>query len=262
MRRYLRLFACFVRFSISRAMEFRVDFFFRIVMDITFYAVNILFFEVIFLHTPLLGGWDAAQMRVFIGCFLLVDALSMTLFANNLWMLSTYINRGDLDYYLVRPVSSLFFLSLRDFAANSFLNLLMAGGILVWGLVGLGKPLHPGALLLLLALLINGTYLRYCVRMLTIIPAFWLHAGQGLEIVFFHLARLVDRPHRIFTGPVRVALTTLLPFSLMASAPAALFLDGFNGGLFALILTVTVAFTFLLRFFWQRGLRAYSSASS
>jgi len=262
MLRYLRLFGCFLRFSISRAMEFRVDFFFRIVMDITFYAVNILFFEVIFLHTPLLGGWDAAQMRVFIGCFLLVDALSMTLFANNLWMLSTYINRGDLDYYLVRPVSSLFFLSLRDFAANSFLNLLMAGGILVWGLAGLGEPLSVGGLILLLVLLVNGTYLRYCVRMLTIIPAFWLHAGQGLEIVFFHLARLVDRPHRIFTGAVRVLLTTLLPFSLMASVPAALFLDGFRFDLFALIVGMTLGFTLLLRVLWQRGLRAYASASS
>ncbi len=262
MRRYLRLFGCFLRFSISRAMEFRVDFFFRIVMDITFYTVNILFFEVIFLHTTVLGGWDANQMRVFIGCFLLIDALSMTLFANNLWMLSTYINRGDLDYYLVRPVSSLFFLSLRDFAANSFLNLLMAGGILIWALAGYDGRVTPGAVVLLLVLLLNGTYLRYCVRVLTIIPAFWLHAGQGLEIVFFHMARLVDRPHRIFTGPVRIALTTVLPFSLMASVPAQLLIDGFQGRLFLLLAGVTLCFSLLLATCWRLGLRAYSSASS
>ena len=62
---------------------------------------------------------------VFVGSVFVADALIMTVFSNNLWWLPIYVNRGDVDYYLVRPVSSLFMLSLRDFAANSFLNLLM-----------------------------------------------------------------------------------------------------------------------------------------
>ena len=66
----------------------------------------------------------------------------MTVFANNMWWLPIAVNRGDLDYYLVRPVSSLFFLSLREFAANSFLNLLLATGILVWALAR--YPASPG----------------------------------------------------------------------------------------------------------------------
>ena len=41
MTRYLRLYAYFLRFSFSRALEFRVDFFFRVIMDTAFYAVNL-----------------------------------------------------------------------------------------------------------------------------------------------------------------------------------------------------------------------------
>ena len=68
-------------------------------------------------------------MFVFLAGIFMSDALHMTIFANNMWMLPILINKGDLDYYLVRPVSPLFFLSLRDFAANSFLNLVIASGI-------------------------------------------------------------------------------------------------------------------------------------
>ena len=68
MRRYARLYLCFLRFSFSRAMEFRVDFFFRIFMDAFFYFINIAFFKVVFLHTSLLGGWGEEQMMVFVGC--------------------------------------------------------------------------------------------------------------------------------------------------------------------------------------------------
>ena len=44
MIRYLRLYGCFLRFSFSRAMEFRLDFFFRVLMDVVWNLVNLGFF--------------------------------------------------------------------------------------------------------------------------------------------------------------------------------------------------------------------------
>ena len=262
MMRYLRLFGYFVRFSFSKAMEFRLDFFFRVVMDIVFYLINILFFHVIFRHTGMLGGWTENQMMVFIAGFLIIDALSMTLFSNNLWLLSSFVNRGDLDYHLIRPCSSLFVVSLRDFAANSFMNLVLTFGILCWALLRYEGEITAAKLVVFLLLIANGTYLRYCVRMFCIIPVFWLHSGKGLEIVFFHMARFVERPDGIFTGPTRVVLTTVLPFCLMASFPARIFIEGFQWSVFLTIVNVTAAFTLGLGCFWKAGLRAYSSASS
>src|SRR5690606_38761263 len=124
----------------SKAMEFRLDFTFRILMDIIYYVVNILFFKVIYLHTPVLAGWTEEQMMIFVASYLLVDAINMTFFSTNMWWLPYHINRGDLDYYLIRPVSPLFFLSLREFSANSFLNLLMALGIFTWTLATYSLP--------------------------------------------------------------------------------------------------------------------------
>ncbi|MCB0385330.1 MAG: hypothetical protein KDD43_08040, partial [Bdellovibrionales bacterium] len=66
MIRYLRLYMYFLRFSFSRAMEFRIDFFFRIFMDLIFYIVNILFFKVIFIHSDLLAGWTEPQVFIFV----------------------------------------------------------------------------------------------------------------------------------------------------------------------------------------------------
>jgi ABC-2 type transport system permease protein len=131
MARYLRLYLYFLRFSFSKAFEFRVDFWFRVVMDAFYYAVNIGFYRVLYVHTDLLAGWDERQVMVFVGSYLVVDGLNMTVFANNLWWLPINVNKGNLDYYLVRPVSPFFFLTLREFAANSFVNLLLALGVLV-----------------------------------------------------------------------------------------------------------------------------------
>ncbi len=262
MLRYLRLYGYFLRFSFSRAMEFRVDFFFRIFMDVLFYLVNIAFYRIIYTHTEILGGWSEDQVMVFVGCYLLQDAISMTVLANNLWFLPQLINRGDLDYYLARPVSSLFFLSLRDFAANSFVNLLMAVLLLGYFIGQYDGPVTAGGVLLLMVFLLIGLTLRYAMRMLTIIPVFWWHSGRGLETMFYNMTRFLERPDRIFSGWIRRVLTSILPFALIASFPARLFLEVFDVSLLVHMLTVTVIFCTFMGWLWRAGLRAYSSASS
>src|SRR5580692_8264119 len=94
--RYLRLYGHFLAFSFSKSFEFRFDFFSRILMDVVYYAIAIFFYQVIFLHTSLLGGWNEKQMMVFVAGYCMVDAINMSVFANNLFQLPTFVNRGDL----------------------------------------------------------------------------------------------------------------------------------------------------------------------
>lgn len=262
MRRYLRLYAYFLRFSFSRAMEFRVDFFFRIGMDALWYAVHLAFFTVLFRHTGILGGWNYDQVLVFAASIFLMDALQMTMFSNNLWWLPIFVNKGDLDYYLVRPVSSLFFLSLRDFAANSFLNLLLAIGILTWAIARYPEPLGAGRVAAYVVLQLSGVLLFYTMSMIFIVPVFWMQGRTGIRNIFWSLHRLSMRPHRIYTGIVRRLLVSVLPFALIASYPTMALLEGVTPTLLLHTAAVIGTAFLLMLFLWKRGLRAYASASS
>mgnify|MGYP002638904918 FL=1 len=264
MKRYLRLYLHFLRFSFSRAFEFRVDFWFRIVMDCGFYAVNLILFTLFYRHTDTIGGWTIDQSYIFISGFFLVDAIHMTVFSNNMWWLPLLVNKGDLDYYLVRPVSSLFFLSLREFAANSFINLLIAIGIMIWAIARYPGPGELGALnIVTFAVLIGtGAFLHYCLHLLFILPVFWLHTNRGLAMVFFSMGKLGERPDRIYTGITRMVLLTVLPFSLIASVPTDTLFAGLTVGRALHVTAVCVGMFSVLLFLWSRGLRGYVSASS
>ena len=260
--RYLRLYLHFLRFSIGRAAEFRVDFYFRVVMDCIYYAVNIAFFGIIYSQTTLVGGWTAEQAYVFVCGFLFVDAVNMTVFANNMWLLPVLINKGDLDYYLVRPVSSLFFLSFRDFAANSFMNVAIAAGLLVWSLWQLPGGLGAGQVALFVLFLLNGVLIVYLMRLIFITPVFWLHSSRGLDELNFTLDRFSERPHQIYSIWLQRFLLTLLPFAFLSSIPAHVLFDGLTVSLLLHTLAVTGGLFAFALWFWRRGLRAYSSASS
>ncbi len=260
--RYLRLYACFLRFSFSRAMEFRLDFTFRIVMDCLFYAVQIAFFWILYRHTLAIGGWNLDQMLIFTAGFLVLDAVNMTVFSNNMWLLPMLINKGDLDYYIVRPVSSLFFVSLREFAANSFVNLLIAWGIMAWALLRYPGHLEPVNVLAFLVLLPLGNFLYYLVHMWFLLPTFWLHSSSGLWQVFFQVEKYAERPHQIFAPWLRRILLSVVPLGLMVSVPTHVLFDGLTWRTalhIAGVIGGALAFTVWL---WGRGLRSYASASS
>jgi len=262
MIRYLRLYLNFLRFSFSKAMEFRVDFTFRIFMDCMYYAVNIGFFQILFLHTPLIGGWNNEEMLIFVSICLLVDAIHMTVFSSNLWWLPFYINRGDLDFYLIRPVSPLFFLSLREFSANSFVNLIIASGIFIFSLFNYSISFSFLDVFLLLILILNGCFIYYCLQMIMILPVFWTQSTRGFIDLFYSLGLIGERPDRIYKGITRVIFTWIIPFCLISSFPAKIFIDGFDWPTIFHISVVTFIVWNITHFIWRSGLRSYSSASS
>lgn len=262
MRRYFILYLHFLRFSFSKAMEFRLDFTFRIIMDAIYYLVNILLFKVLFLHTAVVGGWTEPEMMIFISCFLMIDAINMTIFSTNLWWLPYYINRGELDFYLIRPVNEVFFLSLREFSANSFLNLLMAGALMIYSLMNYDGTYSLWELLFLIVLLINGSLLYYCLQMLMILPVFWTQSARGFVDLFYSMGIAMERPDRIYRGSIRLVFTTILPFALIASFPARIFLEGIDGKTLLHLFAVTLVMFFLMLLLWKRGLKNYASASS
>lgn len=262
MNRYFRLYLHFLRFSFSKAMEFRLDFTFRILMDIMYYVVNIMLFKVLFLHTNLIGGWDAEQMMIFVSGYLLIDALHMTIFSTNMWWLPHYINRGDLDYYLIRPVSPLFFLSLREFAANSFVNLMIATGFFAYTVSTYPYEWSFSQLFMFVALILNGTLIHYCILMLMTLPVFWTQSSKGFAELFHTLDIAMERPDRIFKGPIRIIFTIILPFALIASFPARFFIEGFDLQVLAHLCLVSLGLWGIVLFFWKKALRNYSSASS
>lgn len=190
---------------------------------------------------------------VFVSIYLLVDAIHMTLFSNNIWWLPTYINRGDLDYYIVRPVSSLFFVSLRDFAANSFVNLVLATGISVWALRSLPGELGVGKIALYYLLALNGCFVSYLIYLLMLLPVFWTHSGRGFEYVHMAVSKFGERPDRIFAGWVRRLIVSLLPLAMVASFPARLVLEPFDGSLLAHLLAVTLLLFGVTLLAWDRG---------
>jgi ABC-2 type transport system permease protein len=261
-RRYLRLYAQFLRMTFARTVQFRLDFVSRVLMDTLWYGHYLGFFAVLSTQAPSVGGWDAAQLRVFTGALFVVDALQMTFVANGLWNLPLLVNTGALDYYLVRPVSTLFFVTGREISASSAVNLLMAIGVLVWSLATYPHPIAWTSLLVFLAMLPVGLLLHAGLHLLFLTPQLWTQSPKGLRDLFWATLDYGLRPDGIYRGYLRRFLTTVLPLACIVSFPTRVLFEGPRPGLVLNVLAATVGVWVVVGTLWRRGLRAYGSASS
>jgi len=162
----------------------------------------------------------------------------------------------------VRPVSSLFVLSLRDFAANSFVNLLMAGGLLAWSLGRYPEPLGADRIAVYFGLILVGNLLFYLVHLGFLIPVFWTHSGRGLDELFYNLERFAEKPHQIYRGWLRYVLLSVLPFGVVVSVPAHALFHGLTWTTLAHVVLVAAGYFAFVLWLWKKALRSYASASS
>lgn len=262
MMRYFRLYMNILRYSFSKVLEFRLDFYFRIIMDIFFYIIAISFFKVLYLHTSVLAEWTESQMMIFVAGTLMLDGFMMTVFANSMWWFPVLVNRGDLDYYITRPASTLFFMSVRDFSATSLVNLCISFGVFIWSILNYEHHIPLWQVLLYIVLIFNGAVLYYMFNMMFYFPVFWTGSPRGFGTLYWTMVHAAERPDRIYRGIIRKVFLTALPFGIMVSYPARLILEGFDWAILGHIVLVTVIIWPIYLFFWSKGLRAYTSASS
>ena len=67
LKKYLSIYAAMFKASVISDLEYRVNFLTRIVSDIFWYLAQIATFEVLYLHTPKIGDWKGAKVRMYLG---------------------------------------------------------------------------------------------------------------------------------------------------------------------------------------------------
>ena len=215
-----------------------------------------------FLHTNTLGDWKHYEVIFFVAGGLLLDAIFMTFIARNIWEFPRLINKGELDFQIIRPVSTLFFVMTRHFELSSFLNIVVASSVLFYAASIFPEPLSFLQILGFIFLLFNGLVLMIAIRLFTVLPVFWTHSDFGFHMLFMSLEQVMERPEVIFRGFTHLLFTTVLPFLVMTSFPARWFFGRLPWWEFVYAILLSGLFMAFTIFIWKKGLRVYSSASS
>ena len=129
--RFIRLWLAFFRNSLTRDMEFKMNFIGNLFIDSIFYGSLFFFFSVIFSYVDALGDFSKDAVMIFLIITYLTDTVFIFFFGSNTYEVNRMVVKGDLDMLLLKPVNPLFFISFRYVCTYALISMCILSGLLL-----------------------------------------------------------------------------------------------------------------------------------
>lgn len=263
MLHYAKIWSASARYSITRTLMFRGDFFVWSLVELFWMSVNILTITVIYEHTQSIAGWTKYQMVLLVGTSMLIQRFLMGFFWSSIFEMGRNIRSGNFDFYLAQPGNVMFMATTRKLDPDSLLNSLVAAAVVIYAARQLGLDPSAGQIALYALMVLCGVVIHYSILVLSISLAFWLTSAQGIEGLYFTLTEFSRLPRAAFTGiATQMLFVWLLPVVMITNVPASLLVQGFDLTLSAWLFGSALVWFAAAVFVFNRGLRSYTSASS
>ena len=263
MARQIKIIYILLKMKLSRNMAFRFSFFNAFLIDGSMFFIQLMMFSAIYSQVESIGGWDRQQMLFFIGTFSLINALNMALCFFGLISIPRKIKSGELDFYIAKPVNSLFHLSFESMDLGSVPLIFASIGILVYAVSGMQMQITVLKVIVYIFLVLLMLLLYYDIMViLRTFPFFVIQASSMEQFEGEVITLCMKIPGTLFKGAFKLLFYVVLPYGIMATVPAQFFTGTLTLSGFIYSVVIVIAFTAFTFAFWRLGLRCYKSASS
>ena len=259
--RECRLLRIFARYQFLRDIQFRAGVFIRMLGNLAEFGFMLAFFVIIYANQLVIPGWTLPQALFLVGTYQLVNSIYL-MFFTGIEYLSWYVERGDLDILLTKPIDAQFFVSLRRINYDAVFSLAMALIVVERSWAGMGQVACGWHWALYIVLVLAAVLLKYAAGLIIMTISFWATRIEALYYLFLDFFTISQYPADIFKGAARFVFTFIVPVAVVANVPASVLLGTVSLNGVASALAVTAVFLVLGRAFWLLSLRRYSSASS
>lgn len=264
--RYVSLWGSLAKFSLLGEMAFRGNFVVKVVVELLWLAILLLFNFTLFRQTDRVADWQEYEYLFFVGCYFAMGGLLETLFLENCNGFADLVRTGDLDYYLLKPVDEQFLVSCRKVDWSCAPNVLLGAAVMGIALWQRGEPVSVLSVGLFLALFACGAALAYGFLLMLTAASVWFMRNQSLFEMWWLFTTLMRYPREIFTGPwaspAGLFFWFVVPIMLVTNVPARVMVRAIEPGTVAYTVAATAAVLWASRRVFRLALSRYRSASS
>ena len=260
--RYLSLWYSFFKNSLTRDMEFKTNFIGGLFVDIVFYGVQVFFFSVIYSYVDAIGDFNRQDVMIFLVITFLADTFYMFFFSGNIFNINRMMVKGDLDFFLLKPLNSQFMVSFRYVKSYALVSLFILIILLISQIMIYPNPIGISNILGFIISFILGTLLWYSTDFIISSSCFWIKNFSVAGWLSHEILKFSTRPDSIYTGFFRKILFSFLPMIFIASVPTRHLLFGLNIKYLVVQIVIVMIFMFCTQLIWRKGLLKYESASS
>lgn len=205
-------------------------------------------------------GWSWEKALLVMGFFTLLQGISNAFLAPNLNRIVNQVEQGTLDFVLLKPISSQFWLSTRMISPWGLPDVALGFGVILYGGNRLGLAISD--FMLGLFPLFFGILILYSLWFLLGATSVWFVKIYNITEVLRAFLDAGRYPIIAYPVAYRVFFTFVIPVTFLTTVPAQALLGEINMIWLVGSLGLAIALLIFSNAFWKFALRYYTSASS
>ncbi|WP_036914822.1 MULTISPECIES: ABC transporter permease [unclassified Prochlorococcus] len=262
MGRYLLSLQRFWATALAGQLEYQANMLIDLLAMVGSLAGSIFVLSLFFGQGRELGGWSWEAALVVQGIYTFLDGVSSTWLRPNLSAIVTHVREGTLDFVLLKPIDSQFWVSLRIMAPAGLPEMGLGLVLIVWAASRAGASFSLGTLLVAVLMLCVGGVILYALWFVIAATSIWFVKTWNATEVLRAVLASGRFPVSAYPPTLRLVFTLVLPVAFLTTVPAEVILGRAAMQMLVLGLFLAVIFFVGSRAFWLFALRYYTSASS
>ena len=262
LRKYFKVYTKFLHTSLASELEYKTNILIDLITAILSLIGSIFLLSIFFQNAGSIGGWDFEQALIIQGIYTILNGITNTWFNPNLTEIVKHIREGTLDFVLLKPIDSQFFISLKKINPSGFLEI-MLGFLLLFFCIRINQiNLNLSFLTLSLITISCSICILYSLWFFISTTTIWfVKTWNAIEVLrsFLYIGRF---PLNSFSFSLRIFFSVFIPIAFITTIPSEVFLGLSQLWKILLEFFVAIVFLFTSRKFWVFALKFYSSASS
>ena len=260
MKRYLDVLRLLWSAAFAAELEYRINFVLATLTSLGNLAGSLFGLFLFYRTGYTFQGWSWAEALVVLGIFTLLQGFSSTFLAPNLNSIVKLVQQGTLDFVLLKPISSQFWLSIHTISPWGIPDIVFGGGLIFYA----GNQLNVqfSDYLLSAIPLIFGFASLYSLWFMLGAASIWFVKIYNVTEVLRGLLEAGRYPMAPYPTAYRFFFTFVVPVAFLTTVPAEAMLGRVQLGWIVGAGFLAIALLFIARSFWGYALRFYTSASS
>lgn len=260
MYRYWKVLRLFWTTAIAAELEYRLNFFIASLSSLTNLIGSIFGLFLFYGNGYTFQGWSWFEAMLVLGIFTLLQGFSTAFLVPNLNRIVDQVQQGTLDFVLLKPISSQFWLSLRMVSPwglpdlfFGFILMLYAGGQLNLSIINYLSSIVP---------IVFGLMILYSLWFMLGATSIWFVKIYNVTEVLRGLLEAGRYPMVAYPAAYRFFFTFVVPVAFLTTIPAEAMLGRSNAPWLLGAGILATSLLVISKLFWQFALRFYTSASS
>ncbi len=262
LRKYYNVYTKFLHTSLACELEYKTNILIDLITAILSLIGSIFLLTIFFQNNSSIGGWEFEQALIIQGIYTILNGITNTWFNPNLTEIVKHIREGTLDFVLLKPIDSQFFISLKKITPSGFLEIILGICLLLYCIEINQININLSFLTLCLITIICSICILYSLWFFISTTTIWfVKTWNATEVLrsFLYIGRF---PLNSFSFSLRIFFSVFIPIAFITTIPSEVFLGLSQFWKILLEIIVAIIFLFSSRKFWLFALKFYSSASS